>query len=214
MITTADFRKQIAKPFGGELRKYGFKGTGLEYFKETEEYLITVYIEPSRWGGSCRARFALHPKQVNKDYDGEKDLTKLKVYQYEFKMSLSPESGGINWDYSEDEEENLITIENILKTIKSIAFPIIEKFTITPSVLDLFEITDMATFHDSCLKKIGVYIATTDHRFAWAMALIYEHKNPEKAKQFAEWGLSQSTGNDGWFGNADFRRIAEMNKSA
>lgn len=34
MITAADFKKQIAKPFGQEMRRHGFKGTGFNYYQE------------------------------------------------------------------------------------------------------------------------------------------------------------------------------------
>ena len=74
MITTADFKKQIVKPFGQEMRRYNFKGTGFDYFQETEDFLIAVYISPGRWGGECYAGFAIHPKQIDKDYNGKRDL--------------------------------------------------------------------------------------------------------------------------------------------
>lgn len=88
MITTADFKRQIAKPFGQEMRMHGYKGTRFEYLQETDNYFIAVNIDPSRWGGSCSAGFAVHPKQVDHDYYGEINFEKLKTYQYEFKMSL------------------------------------------------------------------------------------------------------------------------------
>jgi len=75
MITTAEFKKLTAKPFGQEMRQYGFKGTGFNYFQETEEFLIAVFIDASRWGGSCRAGFAVHPKVVEKEYNGKRDIT-------------------------------------------------------------------------------------------------------------------------------------------
>lgn len=212
MITTADFKKLIAKSFGQEMRLYGFKGTGFEYVQGNDDYLIAVYIDASRWGRSCSAGFAIHPKQIDKDYDGKKDLTKLKTYQYEFKFGLTRYARGERWEYADDEETNLATLSKIMDVIKNKAFPVIEKFKETPNILDQFEVTEMNKFHDNWTKRTGVFISTTDLRFAWAMTVTFENKNLPKAKQFAKWALSQmDNGDEEWFGNKDFQRVLMKN---
>lgn len=208
MITTADFKKQIAKPFGREMRLHGFKGTGFEYVQETADYLIAITIDPSRWGGSCSAGIAVHPKQIKKDYDGKINLKKLKVYQYEFRMALTNYARGEWWEYSDDEADNLKTLNKILNSIKQNAFAVIEQFKKSPNILDLFEVIEMNNFHKNWTEKTGVAIATTDLRFAWAMTLIFEEKNNSKAREFAKWGLSNLTDSDNnWFGKKDFKRV-------
>jgi Domain of unknown function (DUF4304) len=215
MITAADFKKQIAKPFGQEMRLHGFKGTGFEYKQETNDYLIAVYIDPSRWGGSCSAGFAIHPKLIDKDYNGKKDLAKLKTYQYEFKFGLTTYARGESWEYADDETTNLATLFKILDAIKTKAFPVIDKFKATPNILDQFEVSEMNKFHDNLTKRLGTSIATTDLRFAWAMTIIFENKNLEKARQFAKWALSQPDNlNSNWFGNKDFHRVLTNNNGA
>jgi hypothetical protein len=155
------------------------------YINDTDDYLIAVYIDPSRWGGSCSAGFAIHPKPIDKDYNGKKNLTKLKTCQYEFKFSLTQYARGEKWKYADDEATNLATLSKIIATIKNKAFPVIDKFKTTPNILDQFEVDDMNKFHANWIKRTGVSIATTDLRFAWAMTIILENKNIEKAKQFA-----------------------------
>jgi Domain of unknown function (DUF4304) len=215
MITTADFKKQIAKPFGQEMRLHGFKGTGFEYLQDTDDYLIAICIDPSRWGSSCSAGFAIHPKQIDKDYNGKRDLTKLKTYQYEFKFSLTRYASGEKWEYADDEATNLATLSKIIDTIKNKAFPVIDKFKSTPNIIDQFEVAEMNKFHANWTKKTGVSIATTDLRFAWAMTIILENKNLAKAKQFAKWALSQpDNSNTEWFGNKDFQRVLTRNNGA
>ena len=215
MITAADFKKQIAKPFGQEMRHFGFKGTGFEYFQDTDDFLFAVYIDPSRWGGSCSAGFAVHPKQVDKDYNGNKDLTKLKIYQYEFKMGLTEYPGGESWNYTDDEASNLMVLSKIIQAIKDKAFPVIEQFKVRPNILEQFEVAEMDNFHANWTKRTGVSIATTDIRFAWAMTIIFENKNLDRAKQFAKWGLSKPDNkNNGWFGSEDFSRILTKNNCA
>ena len=215
MITTTDFKKQIAKPFGQEMRLYGFKGTGFEYVQETVDYLIVIYIDPSRWGGSCSAGFAIHPKQIDKDHNGKRDLTKLKTFQYELKFGFTKNAREEQWEYADDEATNLATLCKIVDTIKNQAFPVIQKFKSTPNILDQFEVTEMNKFHDNWTKRTGVFISTTDVRFAWAMTIIFENKNLEKAKQFARWALSQpDVGDEEWFGDKDFHRVLTKNKGA
>jgi Domain of unknown function (DUF4304) len=207
MITTAVFKKQIAKTFGHEMRCHGFKGTGFEYFQNTDNYLIAIYIDPSRWGGSCSTGFAIHPKEIDKDYNGKRDLSELKIYQYEFKMGMASDARGERWDYADDEVTNIATLYKIIKLIKDKAFPVIEQFKSTPNVLELFEVSEMENFHKNWSDRTGVYISTTKMRFAWAMTLIFENRNYTKAKQFAEWGLLNLEEEMGqWFGKADFER--------
>ncbi len=39
------------------------------------------------------------------------------------------------------------------------------------------------------------------------MTLIFEDKDRIKARQFAQYGISQLDENDSWFGMADFKRV-------
>ena len=212
MITTADFKKQIAKRFGQEMRLHGFKGTGFEYRLETCDYLIAIYIDPSRWGGSCSAGFAIHPKQIDKNSMGKLDIMKISSFEYEFKMGLSKHARREKWEYAEDESSNLITLDKILTSIKDKAFSVIKKFNEMPNILESFNIEELKNFHDNWTKKTGVWISTTDIRFAWAIALIFEKKRPQKAKEFAKWGLRNlGDAGDEWFGKADFERITKVN---
>ena len=217
MITTADFKKQIAKRFGQEMRLCGFKGTGFEYFQESEDYLITVYIDPSRWRGSCSPGYAVHPKQVDHDYNGKIDFKKLKTYHYEFRMSLAKDPNGPSWEYADDEKTNLGTLDEILAVIKRVAFPVIDQFKASPSILELFEVNELNKFHKNWAKRTGVFMATTNERFAWAATLVLEKKNLTKAKEFAQWGLSQLQADEGeqeWFGNKDLKRVLAINYGA
>ena len=196
----------MSKPFGNEMRKYGFKGTGFYYYKATEDYLIAVYIEPGRWGGKCTARFAIHPKSITKNYNGKLDLTKLKVYDYEFKMNLTGNARGMWWHYSNDEFTNLVTLNDIIKNIKKRAFSVIEQFTQQPNILDEFQVSDIDNFYDNWTKKTGVFISTVDGQFAWAMMLIFENKDLGKAKDFAKWLLASCDNKTGWY-SKDIKRV-------
>jgi len=203
----AEFKKQIAKSFGQEMRKLGFKGTGLQYFQETEDFLFAVYIELGRWGGHCTAGFAVHPKEIKKDSEGKLNLKKLKIYEYEFKMGLSKHSKEQWWKYTDEEKINHQTLSEILQLIKTKTFPVFDLFRSKPNLLELFKVSDLKDFYKVCKKKAGITIDTTETRFAWALAIYFERKNLSKAKQFAKYGLSDLEEDDTFFGRRDFKRI-------
>ena len=198
MITTAEFKKQVAKTFGDEMRKLGFKGSGFNYFRETDNYLFAIWIE-SRWGNSCSTGLAIHPKQVGKNSEGKLNLAKLKIHQYEFKLSLSGQGRSDRWEYSNENEQNKKTINEIITYIKMRALPVMELFASNPNVLDRFKVSELKNFQENFTNRTGVYIATTEIRFAWAMTLIFENKDREKARQFAEYGATQIDEDDNWF---------------
>jgi hypothetical protein len=212
MSTGAEFKKHIAKPFGNEMRLHGFKGTGLEYRKETSDYLFAVWIELGRWGGSCSAGFAVHPKVISENSKGVIDFTKLKIYEYEWKMGLTKVPRGEKWPYASNEAANLAILAEITGKIKQIAFPVIEQFTSKPSIIDLLQVTEMDDFHKNWTSRTGVSIATTDLRFAWAMTVVLEKTNPIQAVQFAKWAYSQLGESDkNWFGVKDLERVVKLN---
>lgn len=213
MITTAEFKKQVAKTFGNEMRQLGFKGSGFDYFRETDDYLFAIWIE-SRWGSSCSTGLAIHPKQVDKNSEGKLSLEKLKIHQYEFKLSLSGRGRSDRWEYSDEREQNEKTIINIIAYIKERALPVIENFITKPTILDRFKVSELKNFHSNFTKKTGTSIATTELRFAWAMTLVFENKDVLKARQFAQYGVSQLDEGDSWFGMADFKRVLSENNVA
>lgn len=213
MITTAEFKKQVAKTFGSAMREIGFKGSGFNYCKETDDYLFALWIE-SRWGGSCSTGLAIHPKQVVKNRQGKLNLKKLKIHLYEFKLSLSGYGRSDRWKYSDEEVQNQKTISEIIVYIKDKALPVVDLFDAKPSILDRFKVSELKNFHKNFTKKTGTSIATTEVRFAWAISLIFENKEPTKAKQFAEYGLSQLGEDDDWFGIADFKKVLSENNTA
>jgi hypothetical protein len=121
-------------------------------------------------------------------------------------MNLTRYARGKWWNYSDDNFTNLVTLNEIVNDIKKRAFPVIEQFTQQPNILDKFQISEIDNFHNNWTKKTGVFISTVDGQFAWAMMLIFENNDRDKAKDFAKW-LLKSCGNDaGWY-TSDIRRV-------
>jgi hypothetical protein len=214
MITTAEFKKQIGPTFGKAMRDFGFKGSGFDYLQETSDFLFSVYISPSRWSGQCCVGLAIHPKQVTRDNRGDLNFKKLKNYQYEFKFSLGPIAREETWDYRKTAGENLSIVGEMIDVIKNRALPIIDNLKKQTNLLDEFTVSDLDDFHQKFTNRTGISIATTETRFAWAMAVIYEEKNLAKAQAFAEYVLSRPKMSVNFFGNADLERIVGKNNAA
>jgi Domain of unknown function (DUF4304) len=214
MITTAEFKKQISPTFGQAMRDLGFKGSGFEYIQENDDFLFSVYISPSRWGGKCTVGLAIHPKQITSAGGVILNVKKLKIYEYEFKFSLGPVARRETWDYKETREENLAIANEMIDVVKMRAMPIVDNLKRDKNLLDEFRLTDLDNFHEKITSKTGISIATTETRFAWAMAIMYEHKDLTKARAFAEYILSRPNMSINFFGNADLERIRSKNNAA
>ena len=205
MITTDEFKRQIGKPFGVEMRKLGFKGNGFNYAIENEDFLSSVCISPGRWGGNCSVILGIHPKCITKVGNLNLNLKKLPIHLHEFRMSLSKTVPARRWGYCDTEVKNILIMHKIIALIKSRAIPVIRLYTESPTILETFKVTDLRNFHKKYAEKTGTYIATSGERFAWALAMFFEFTNPVKAKRFSEYGLSRP--GDTFFGNQDFERI-------
>jgi hypothetical protein len=190
------------------------KARGFEYTKETDNFFYAVFIEGSRWGGQCTVGAAVHPKQIEQNSGGIIDLRKLKIYDYEFKLSLWDYARGDWWQYSDSLEDNLNTLSKIIDLIKSKAIPTFNLFETKPNILDEFEASDLDNFHEIFTRKTGLCIGTTEIRFAWAMTLIFENSNPTKAIQFAKYGYSKLSKGDTFFGKLDFEKVRSENNGA
>ena len=214
MITTEEFKRQIGQNFRQAMKDLGFKGSGFDYVQETKDFLFSVFISPSRWGEQCSVGLAIHPKQITRNNTGDLNLKKLKNYQYEFKFSLSPVAREETWDYKHTADENLSIVREMIEVIKNRALPIIDNFKKDKNLLDEFTVNDLDNFHEKFTGRTGISIGTTDTRFAWAMAVIYEDRNLTKAQAFAEYVLSRPKTSANFFGKTDFERILSKNNAA
>lgn len=212
MILTKEFKRQIAKLLGVEMRKLGFKGTGLTYKKQDPNFLYLVLVAPGTWGNYCTLHLYIHPKEIDKNGTGSLNLENLRWPDYEFRTQLYDTARGKRWELKDDEMDNLVTLQEIITDIRGRVLPIIQRFQKSPGPLDAFTVAEMENINKSCLRHMGTVILTTHIRLAWVLATVFELKNPEKAARFAEYGLAQLEPDDTFIGRPDFTRILRHNK--
>ena len=216
MITSIEFKKQISKSLSEKLKEFQFKGSGFSYKRESENFIFIIGIQASQYGGKCCVELGIHPKEITEKFGHEIDFKKLKYYECEFRMRLSKivskkwwnfsnkSSDNQWWDYSELEKENLQTSESIFHSIKIQAIPTVELFENENYILDNLT-TDDLTNPENIIGELN--IIGTETRLIWALAKIYEKRNPKKALEYAKMGISKLEIDDRFLGKEDFENI-------
>jgi hypothetical protein len=209
MISAADFKKNISKTLAGHLKTLGFKGSGFNYLMDTDNFIFTIGIQASQYGGQCCAEFGIQPKEIDSFGNHKIDFKKLKYYSCEFRTRLSRKNGADQWwKYSNDEQTNIGIADEIFSIIKKDILPIINIFKSQPYVLDKIEVEDLDNIFKSIPKKLaGMTLMNGNIRLAWALTKIYAIRDLAKAKQFAKFGLSKLDSSSTFIGKADFEKV-------
>lgn len=215
MITSAEFKRQISKSLSENLKDIGFQGSGFSYRKDSENFIFIIGIQASQYGGKCCLELGIHPKEITEIFGREIDFKRLKYYECEFRMRLtknnskkwwnfSNKTDENWWNYSDSEKDNIKTSENIFKTIKTEAIPIIQSFENQDYILDKLEKSDLANPKN---KLAGFHLIGTETRLIWSLSKIYEKRNPKKALEFAKIGMSKLKDDNKFLGKKDFENI-------
>ena len=108
MISAADFKKQISKTLAGDLKTLGFQRSCFNYLLDTDNFIFTIGIQASQYGGQCCAEFGVQPKEIERFGDHKIDFKKLKYYSCEFRTRLSRKNSADQWwKYSKNEQTNI-----------------------------------------------------------------------------------------------------------
>ena len=198
------------------MKTLGFKGSGFSYIMDTEDYLFAVGIQASQYGGQCCVEFGIQPKSLAGFIGEILDFKKLKYYDCELRTRLSKNNGVDQWwQYSDNQEKNIEIANEIYNLVVRQAFPIITLFKSDPNLFEKIEVSDLDNVYKHVAKKLaGMTLMTTEIRFAWVLTKMFENKNPEKAQQFAMFGLSKLNSSSTLIGKADFERVLSQNNGA
>ena len=217
MTSAAEFKKHISKPLGEKMRSLGFKGSGFYFLQDSENFVFTFGVQASRYGGQCCAEYGIQPKVLTKIGNYELNFSKLKYSECELRKRLVKPSKELDqwWTYSDNEDKNIQIASEMFDLFVEQAIPTINAFKSNPDILDTIAISDLDNCYVNVSKKLaGIAPMFGNIRFAWALAKIYEGKNPDKARQFAAYGLSKLDEQSLFFGKEDFEKIFEVKSSA
>lgn len=213
-VSTKEFKRQISKKFRDGLKPLGFNGTGVDLYKETNNFLHSVFLSPSRFGDKFSLGLAIHPKGIKKNSLGNIDFDRLKNTMFEYKIVPWKNASGHWWDYDSNETTNLRTIEKVIKIVEKNVASVIDSFEIKPGLLDIVQPDDLSNFHSWFTKFTGTTIATTDTRFAWSLAVLFEKNDRERSKSFAKYCIENLDQKIKFFGRNDLERILGKSNGA
>ncbi len=83
--------------FAPTVRAAGFKGSGRNFWRTTDIFVLVVNVQGSMAGGRFAINLGIHPLPLIKD-----DPRKLKEYECEFRRRLSADGEDKWWDYCGD----------------------------------------------------------------------------------------------------------------
>jgi hypothetical protein len=212
MISATEFKRHISKTLSEHLRGLGFKGTGFNYSLGTEDFVFTIGIQASRYGGQCCAELGIQPREIDRFGEHVIDFKKLKYSNCEFRTRLSRNNGaGQWWKYSDSEESNIQIAKDLCHIIDRDISPIVALFRSEPYVLDRIEIGDLDNIFKSMPRKLaGMTLMTSDVRLAWALMKVYAKRDIAKAKAYAHFGLSKLDNSSTFIGKRDFEEILKV----
>jgi|GEM_PF-3436822 len=217
-ISSAEFRKMIAKHFSPKLRELGWKGSGFDFRKAVgEQYIHLLTIQPSRYGGKVWVELGIHLKLFDGTFGREYDLKKIKTWDVEMRTRLTPKNNkeiDYAWSLEDSEIKNRMVIQSIWNAFQENGPAFFDHFQDFPGPFAGIEPQDLLKENRDKYFNVKGLPLPADIRGAWIMAQIsLTLKEPERVIAFAELGLNLITGPRGSGMIPDFEKMIEMAKS-
>ncbi|MFT5820051.1 MAG: hypothetical protein ACI8ZM_001285 [Crocinitomix sp.] len=194
-IKSSEFKKSITKYLTPKLRVLGFSGSGFNFNKISGNYVHTIQLNGSKYGGEGYIEIGVHLDFLPDSVQLPIDKKKIKSIDCFTRHSLLLENGKQMVDYGANESETKESIELIHKMIIQDAIPYFNLFNGFPSPFDKISLSDLKN-HNSEFDNYQLSLdsmLTTLHlaRIKFWMGL------KDEAIKFAEYGKTQVDGKRG-----------------
>lgn len=93
----AHFHAVLKAEFGPKLREIGFKGSGQNYRRLTEDVIHAINIQGNRWGGSCTVNLGIHVTFLPDTLNEVRDPATYNVINCEFNRRIADDSTSDGW---------------------------------------------------------------------------------------------------------------------
>jgi hypothetical protein len=205
--TTKEFKKYLTKYYSPEIRKFGFKGTGLNYNKQLGHYIHSIQIFPDKWGGQCWVEVGAHLDFLpESSHMTILKPSKVKTIDSIIRKTIEDNGKQKIYLYGRNEEEAKHTIEKMLKDIKRIGLSYLDQFTEFPSPFTNLSAKDLENDTYSWLEDIAV------NSLNLARINCYL-RNEEKTQEFCKYGLKPTTEKGGKMIRALYIRLLNGDKN-
>ena len=170
-----------------KLREIGFKGSGQNFRRVNNETVNIINIQVSKYGGSCAVNLGLHFTFLPLNWSTDlPDIKKIREYDCEFRMRLSPKvNGDYWWKYDGFLSSPRKKAQHLIETYFRYGEA---RFKDLDTVEKLARSLSIEELKKS--KDLNVFGIVAQPRGALSMARIQQHLgNPEMANKFASYGL-------------------------
>lgn len=185
----SEFKKLITKHLTPKLKGLGFKGGGFNFRRSVGNYIHTIQIHGSRYGGEGYIEIGIHLDFIPDLFFGPLDLKKIQSVECFNRHSLVLPTGRQMVDYGTNEDEAQFSLNLMYEMIVNDGIPYFNLFSDYPAPFDQIEVSDLKS-NNPAFKE---YRLTLDSiRTTINLARIhYKLGNSDKSKQFCEYGLTQ-----------------------
>jgi hypothetical protein len=190
-MNASEFKKLVTNHFSPNIRKLGWKGSGFNFRKIEENHIINLFGIQGNWmGGSVCCETAI-------DFDffsnlsGKKDINKLTYASCLIRERLTPSGiGDYHWEFSQNEEENILSIKEILQSFETHGTNFFKNFKNFPHPFDKIKPIDLK--NDSNYKVLGKYFIYNQIEFARLLKDInILLGNKSIAQEFSDFGIQE-----------------------
>lgn len=205
--TTKEFKKYLTKYYSKEIRKFGFKGTGLNYNKQLGHYIHSIQIFPDKWGGQCWVEIGIHLDFLpDSSHMNIMEPSKVKTIDSIIRKTIQDNGKQKLYLYGRNEEEAKQYIEKMLNDIKKTGLPYLDQFTEYPEPFNKLTPEDLQNDTFSWLEDISV------NSLNLARINCYLG-NMEKTESFCKYGLKPTTEKGGKMLRALYIRLLSGDKN-
>ncbi len=174
--------------FAPELRKLGFKGSGINFRRIRGEVVNTVNIQGNKYGGSSAVNLGLHLSFLPVYWSNEvPEVSKIKAVDCEFRSRLAPKGKhDYWWKYGGLFTSPSKQVSHLIETYQEVGEPAFSRYDTIDKVADMVSIEEI--FADNYIEAFG---GITEVRAALTMARIHEYMGSlDLARAFANAGMT------------------------
>lgn len=176
-----ELRHSIREILAPELRKDGFRGSGMTYYRTANEFIQILNVQLSKWDGKFAINLGLHPLCIPMDDGTPPEMKKMKEYECVLRRRLNEDNFDSWFEYGEKQSTMHNAVEKALGMYESIGRELFREVALPTSQLNVIT---AKSFEQSEFNFQG--FGNTELTMAWTLARMRKHSgNNQEALYFA-----------------------------
>ena len=192
-MNAGEFKKLSTKFLAPRLREKGWKGSGFNFYRTTENNIIQILgIQGSWYGGSVCCETAIHFDFIP-DLAGKTDPSKVSYASCLIRQRLSPKGeGDYHWTFRDNEDDNIKSLNQIFEALEKFGEKFYQDFNNFPSPFERMKPSDF--LNNKRVVLLDKYYVYSEFNFIWLLKEINLKINrPEIARKFSEIGIDKAS---------------------